>query len=88
MKFYGLRNIKTKKPLGVDYTSNDGEEFCVSVSFQFEETGSIPIWLVNSHEVAERALAVAVKWNGAGYETPELNRPLKNSEHEVFEVEI
>jgi len=36
MKFYGIRNKRTKLPCGFSYSSNEGGDFCCAVAFDLE----------------------------------------------------
>jgi hypothetical protein len=93
MKYYGIRNKKTKKPLGFCYNSNDGNDFCEGVSFEFDgfEYDSDNVWLVKNKKSAERVFKVQTPWYNSRYETPEVSNyyfSILKKECEIFEIEI
>ena len=90
MILYGIRNKKTKKPLGVDAQASDFEEGSV-VEFSFDEDGTIPIWLVTSRKYAEKAKDEDPQYYNAGYESPRhgyIDFVTMMEDYEVFEIEI
>jgi hypothetical protein len=84
MKFYGLK--VDGKPLGFEYASNDGGEFCCSVAFTLTNCPyNDNVWLVKDKLLAENACKNDVKWYNAGYESP--SNPYAGG-CQVFEVDI
>ena len=87
MKFYGIRNVETKIPVGFFASANTGGEFCVDVEFSFDWCTPDNVWLVTDIETAKKALASDTKWYNAGYNSPN-HCGMRIVEHEVFEVNI
>ena len=93
MKFYGIRNIKTKKSLGFCYSSNNGADFCNDVSFELEgfQCPVNNVWLTINKKNAEKVFEVQTEWYNAGYETPQVPKEKFSTlkkDYEVFEIEI
>lgn len=87
MKYYGLRNFKTKEPLGFTYTANPPEAESNDVSFTFEKSED-NLWLVRYQDQAQKALNESPQWYNAGYSTPEWPSHLSQYDYEIFEVEF
>lgn len=83
---YAIRMKKNGKLLGVFSESNDGHEFCVSVTYRLQLDEDDPIWMVDSREKAERVISKPEKWFNAGYETPVHN--FKSEDLEVVKLNI
>jgi hypothetical protein len=83
---FGIRNKKTKQPMGYRIFSNEGGEFCNSVGAQLILTCQYdPIWLVGTREEVERTLAEDSEWYNASLEHPQWPvHNWDNSEYEVF----
>lgn len=89
MKFYGLRNKVFKTVLGMDYSWNPENTEGTDVSFEFHDvTPSISVWLVSDRATAERALTNRPAWYNAGAKSPEWPKSWKQSDYEVFEIEL
>lgn len=82
---YGLRSKKTKKILGYREESNDGCDFCQSISTYLDEVND-RMWLVDLPENAEFVRQCSTSWYNAGYDTP--SHEYDAEELEVVEVKI
>ena len=87
VKKYGLRVKKTGELLKFITVSNDGADFCDSVSYYLDVDGESE-WLVDTPENAEYVRNVSTEWYNAGYETPKHSHDFDPDELEVVEVEI
>jgi len=88
MIFYGIRNIKTKEPLGFSSQSNDNAENCVSITCTLEEKYSSNVWLITRKQNAINTLNTNTEWYNADYESPQHPSKFDPKEYEVFEVNI
>ncbi len=95
MKFYGIRNIKTKIPLAFHTRPNDNGSDCVSVRFSLIETGGdiVHMWydyapwlLCDKDRVNYVFNNHNTGWYNADVMSPSWSG--KTKEYEVFEVEI
>jgi hypothetical protein len=87
MTVYFIRNKKTKKPLGFSYSSNDGADYCCSVSFEFEEN-SDNIWTTTSENIALKVLENDPEWYNADYNSPSWKHIKNMKDFEVGSVNI
>lgn len=93
IKFYGIRNKKTKQALGFCYSSNNGADFCNDISFELEGFNypTNNVWLTINKENAKKVFEVETGWYNADYENPQVPKgkfSILKKEYEVFEVEI
>jgi len=84
MTYYGIKI--NGKALGFNTRSNDGCEFCNSVTYDLDIYGD-GVWLVSNKLYADRACITSCEWYNASYETPE-NSYIGKHTMEVFSVEI
>jgi hypothetical protein len=90
MKFYGIRNKNTKTPVEFEVESNDGAEFCGSVTFRiYYFNPPANVWLIRDKVIAETVLNGPITpWYNADYESPVRSERITSDDFEVFEVEI
>lgn len=90
MKFYGIRNKKTRVPVGFMCSSNGDAEDCNDVQFELDLFYPDNIWLVANPQDAQRALVVDTEWYNASHDHPRSSivRQKDASDYEVFEVTI
>ena len=93
MKFYGIRNKKTKRALGFSCSSNGDAEFSNDIAYELEgfTYDTQNVWLINKREIAERVFKEQTKWYNASYCSPMIGDPYFSTlekEYEIFEVEI
>ena len=71
MNIYALKHKNFGKLMSFCYSTNDGSDFCDSVTFELEILeGNGPIWAVSDRGVAEKAACHSPEWYNADYETP------------------
>ena len=71
MKIYALKHKDSEKLMTFCYFSNEGTDYCDSVSFELNVAhGFGPVWAVFDRKVAENAANHSSEWYNAGYETP------------------
>ena len=66
---YALKHVKTGKLMGFYATSNGGEGFCSSVTFELDRY-SDNLWVTDSKDVAERLTTTNTDWYNAGFKNP------------------
>lgn len=88
MTFYGIRNKKTKKPLGISIFSNDGGEFCNDCGARFETNFYDQVYLTPKLSDALIALTENPDWFNADLLHPEWPAGFDADEWESFSVEI
>ena len=83
MIFYGIRNKKTKVPLGF-WASAYHDDLEITLA---ENTNSI--WLVRRESTAKMAMEVDSPWYNSGYETPGWNGlKMTDGTWEVFSIDF
>lgn len=71
MKLYALQNIETGRLMSFVIESNDGSDFCNSVSISLEDDyWPQYIWTTFNKETAEKAAVTNTPWYNAGMGTP------------------
>lgn len=89
MKFYGIRNKKTKEPLGISIFSNGDAEFCNSCGALFETSNFYSnLYIVRTEQIALKSLEKDPDWYNACLENPEWPPLFYPEEYEVFSVDI
>lgn len=83
MKYYALRNKKTKELLGYSVSSNGEADFCAEVSIVLEtNTGFYPVWLAVSYHEAEEAMNAGDDWY------LDVRNRFSSDDLEIVEVEV
>jgi len=68
---YAVQHIPTGNLCGFNVTSNDGRDFCDSVSYELNHIDGDNLWLASTYDEALHALDTNAEWYNAGYNTPE-----------------
>jgi hypothetical protein len=87
MTYFGLRNKKTKKPLGFNCRSNGDAESCGDVEFSLCVYGE-GVWLVDKRDYAEKVLKQDTPWYNTGHDSPSWPDNFQPEDWEIFSVEI
>ena len=80
---YGLLNKKTNSLVGISTRSEDGGDCCYDTITIFDNTSN-NIWLVDSHDAAEKALYSHPQGFNADYNTPQ--NDLNEEDYKIVEI--
>ena len=81
-------NKKTRQPLGVTVSSNEGSDFCNDVSGTFDMSPSGAVYCVDERRYAEKALADNTPWYNASIEVPAWPCKFYPEEWEIIELDL
>lgn len=69
MKLYALKLKETGNLMGFDCIDNDGQDFCVEISYELSQYSN-KIWVTPSKEHAEKVLNNTCVYYNADYNSP------------------